>query len=447
MTVRAASLTRTRVVIPRHILVAVSGWASRVVSALVQLISVRLLLANLGIEEYAVFALLTGLQGWFLLADLGIGFSTQNHLSEARSRAESSMGILAAARLLAVMLLFLTIGMLYFTSPLLSGAFLQSFPFLSPQRRADLFFMAGALSISFGISSIVYKVWYSEHRGYLSNSLPTAAALIGLLGIWLAGSGPPQNRLELNLVAFLAPTALIPLGVLAVQLLRTARTGWHLEAINRALVLKIARRAGGFWTFAVLSALTLQVDYIVLARFLDAPAIAVYALATKIFGLVFFVYNALLLALWPVFAEQIASHRWAEVKTHLRAYLLTGMLYMVVATVALLWLMPIAIVLLAPNQGLRISATLILLLGAYQVIRVWTDTFAMVLQSMSKLEALWIFVPVQAALSVALQWTLAPELGLYGVVIGLAASFLLTVSWGLPVFANLYARRVPAGQP
>ena len=78
-------------------------------------------------------------------------------------------------------------------------------------------------------------------------------------------------------------------------------------------------------------------------------------------------------------------------------------------------------------------AALILLLGLYQMVRVWSDTFAMVLQSMNALSHFWLWMPVQALLSIALQWLLAPAYGVYGVVFGLIVSFALTMVWVLPL--------------
>lgn len=66
------------------------------------------------------------------------------------------------------------------------------------------------------------------------------------------------------------------------------------------------------------------------------------------------------------------------------------------------------------------------------MVRVWTDTYAMFLMSIGKLKPLWISVPFQAVLSGSLQWVGAVNYGLVGLLCGLIASFLITVSWWLP---------------
>ena len=177
----------------------------------------------------------------------------------------------------------------------------------------------------------------------------------------------------------------------------------------------------------------LQIDYIVMSQFLAAQDIAAYYISTKVFGLAFFVYSAILAALWPVFAESIAKHEWGLVQRYLRKYLALGLSFMFVCTISLIWLIPVAVGMLAPNENIIIPFGFILLLGFYHMIRVWTDTFAMVLLSINHMRPFWIYVPIQAILSIVLQWILVPLYGLYGVALGLIGSFIFTVSWALPM--------------
>lgn len=417
--------------LPRHLVVAGTSWLSRVVSAAVQLVSVRLLLDGLGLQDYAVFALLAGLQGWFLLADFGVGYSAQNHFSEARARGDDVEDVVRAARLLALVLLAVTVPALYLCSPWLGPMLLKAFPWLPDAERARLFFVTGALSIGFAVGGIIYKLWYAQQRGYLANIVPAIAAVVGLAGVTMAGRVALESRLLFSVVAFIAPTAVLPLGVLAVQMLRgcTPRPA-------AALPLRpILRRAVGFWCFALMGAITLQIDYVVLSQALGPREIATYSLMTKVFGLVFFVYTALILALWPVFTEMITLHRWAEVAAYLRKYITIGLAFVAACTVALVWAMPVAFRLLAPGQVIAAPVALVLLMGVYWMARVWTDTFSMLLQSVNRIRPFLLLVPVQAVLSGGLQWVLAPRLGLTGIVLGLLASFLLTVAWGLPLAA------------
>jgi len=58
---------------------------------------------------------------------------------------------------------------------------------------------------------------------------------------------------------------------------------------------------------------------------------------------------------------------------------------------------------------------------------------AVALQALSEVGIFLKVVPLQALLSIGLQWTLAHRLGLNGILLGLILSFVLTVVWILPM--------------
>ncbi len=417
--------------IPKYLFIAGSAWVSRVVTAFVQLFSVRILMDSLGLENYAVFALLTGLAAWFMLADLGIGFSIQNYISESRVKNQSYDDLIFAGSLLAIILLFLTVILLYFISPIIAPILLRNIVFLSEKEKVKLLFLTGSLSIGFAVGGVVYKVWYAEQRGYLSNIVPAISSIVGLGCLLFLSQFPMVHRLQLSLIAVLAPPAAIPILVI---LLRQKRADFG--RLKKTLIGKfkiIITRGLHFWLFAIMAACVLQVDYIILSQFAQASDIASYNLSTKIFGFLFYVYSAILLSLWPIFAESIARQEWGIVGGYLRKYLTIGIVFMIFSTLVLAWLMPFVLEILAPGKNVIAPVGLIVSLGLYQVIRVWTDTFAVILQSSSNMKPFWICVPIQGFLSIYFQWLLAPIFGVYGIVFGLIFSYLLTVSWVLPL--------------
>lgn len=109
------------------------------------------------------------------------------------------------------------------------------------------------------------------------------------------------------------------------------------------------------------------------------------------------------------------------------------MIFVTVATLILVYTMPYITEMLAPGQAVHIPTQLVVLMGTYHLLRVVDDAYTVMLQSMNVLWPLWLFVPIQAVMCVAFQYQLAPIYGANGIVIGLVASFLLTVIWGLPL--------------
>lgn len=437
-TVEKLRFENNRKRVATHFWVALSAWLSRIFSAVAQFVLVRLLLDSIGLDEYAAFAVVTGLAAWFTLADLGIGVSVQNRISEARALKLDSDGIVLLGRVAAIILMLCSIPLAYIASPWASNFLLSSFKTIPTPTLKYLFFIGASGFLVAGISGIVYKIWYAEQRGYLANLIPAGSAFLGLGGVWGATHFPLEQRLLLGTAAFVLPTAILPLGILVYQISKSKFI--FLNSITAFQVREVARHAFGFWIFAVMATVTLQIDYVVIPRFLSTSDIAVYTILAKIFGLAFFIYNAMLMALWPVLAEMQMRKEWEAMRKYLRRYILVGIFGVFLFTLCVSLTMPFIFDNLAPGQGLYAPVSLIIFFGVYFAMRVWCDSYGTTLQSMSLMKPFWILVPLQAIICVTLQWILAPRFGLYGVLTGLFLSFLFTVAWGLPYAIRRYTK-------
>ena len=414
--------------VPRHMIVAASGWGSRAVSAVVQIALIRVVVRTLGADQYAAFAVLCALTTWFLLADLGLGFSLQNELSERIALGKAYGSLIRRVVSVTFGLLLFELVSLLALSYWAGGRLLREFPFLDAQGKYIVFFTASSLLLVAGLGQVAYKIWYGEQKGYLSNILPAAGQLLGLgaaiLAVHLCKS------LEGIFFAYLLPSAIVGLLSLTRLWLRTATD----EAVNYEWWRPLLRKAAGFAVIGVAAAFVLQVDLLIVSQFLPPRQIATYAIISRIFSFAFLIYNSALLALWPVCAEHLAVNEWTPVYRYMRYYISGGGLFFVIFTIGVAAKMKFIASLIAPGAALGVSSSVILLFGILYLLRVWTDTFAMVLMSKSIFLPMWIGTPIQAMLSVVFQIVLIPRLGLGGAVIGVIGSFLLTVSWMLPRF-------------
>ncbi len=424
----AVARSRRLPTVPRIWLVAGGGWVGRIIQVLAQLLVVRILTDHVGIEGYGVFALLASVATWFTLSDLGVAISLQNYISERRTDGADVDTLMLSASLLAIAACGFVAMMILFAGPLLARFILGDFASLSPGHKVLVFYAMAFPGIGTALGGILYRIWFAHHRGYLSNLMPAAGTVLGTLGVWLASRVQVEPALPWSVALFYAPMALLPVGGLAVTLVRLARH--HRPSIEIAGV--VLRRALRFWLFGVMAAAVLQVDFIIMAKVLSASDIVVYSIATRVFGLVFFVYNALLMAMWPMCSEAIAGGRWAEVRRMIRKYVLLGGAFVLVCGIGIEVSKPLIVAILAPASRLTIPQSVVALLTLYYMLRVWTDTFSTVIQSTNRLGVFWIALPFQAAFSVTFQVLGARWLGLEGMILGLIVCFVLTTTWILP---------------
>lgn len=434
--VPARSLTAR---LPTIWLVAGGGWIGRGIQVAAQLLAVRFLIQGIGTQGYSVFAVLASLNGWLLLTDLSIGISLQNYISERRAEDANSDDIILTATILSLAATTAICGFLLLLGPWIARLLLEDFSFISATERTLAFYAMVVPGIGTAFGTIVYRVWFAQHRGYLSNLLPAAGTVAGTAAVWLLahyglGTGFP---IAMNIFVYYLPLATLPVAALAAMAVDLSRRHHFRHDLVRPLI----SRAFRFWLTGLFSAAVLGVDYIIMGQMLNVHDIVIYSVANKLFMLIFFVYNALLQALWSICSEAIARHDWSRVAGLVRRYLLIGVAFTLVAGIGVAFTNGWIVRLLAPGLNSPIPPVVIALFTLYVIVRVWTDMFGMVLQSMNDL-VMWLAAPVQSLLSVGLQVLGAHWFGLPGLIGGLIACFLLTAAWMLPLRCWVNSRRV-----
>ena len=417
--------------VPPHLLVAASAWGSRIVTAATGLFMVRILTQSLGTEQYAAYAILGGLAGWFSLADMGLGSSVQNFISERRAHGESYNGYVTTAALLGALLFMFFVVALALASDGLGEVVLKKFEFFSHDQKRRYFLVMGLMSMGTAIGGISYRIWFAEQKGYLANLAPALASLASFaMVLFVAGTDKAQSLFWMLLAGF-GPLAVLPLLVLLIQVARKTTSEFTLEgAVLRPLCLRGLK----FWLSGVLAAGVLQIDYLVMSQYLMPKDIVAYNLSSKIFLLIFFVYSSFLSAIWPVCAEAAATNNWQELMAHVRKTILLGVVLVIVGTGMFLLFRHQVIDILSPRERVDVPVHLIVLFGLYYLVRAWSDVFGMVLQSMSYMRPFVIYIPFQALTNILLQVLITENMGVRGIVIGLIVSYLMTAVWIAPWF-------------
>lgn len=413
--------------IPPHFYVAGSAWASRILTAATGIFIIRILTQSLGTQQYAAYAILGGLQGWYSLTDLGLGSSLQNHISEKRAKGEQ-YGVLIGTSAILGLLVFLSFAtLLVLVSGLIGSFVLCQFDFITFELKRIYTILIGLMLMATSVGGISYRIWFAEQKGYLANLFPAFAAFISFLLIIAVSMSAHAHSLFWMILAGFGPTAALSVVVFVIQVTRIKSFSYDAKVVRQLFI-----RGLKFWLTGIMAAGVLQVDYLVMSQFLQFNDIVTYNLSSKIFLLLFFVYSSLLMAIWPLCAEAAAANDWDTLQKHVRRSLATGFFLVIVGTAGFILLKKQIIGLLSPKEIIDVPIGIILLFGVYYLLRVWCDVFGLVLQSMSYLRPFAIYIPVQATLSIGIQVLLAKQIGLYGILIGLIMSFVLTAAWILP---------------
>ena len=415
-------------------LIVLSNWISKILQAFLQIYTIKLLTVILGLDEYAIYTLLIALSGWIFLSDFGLGSSLQNFISQCRVKNLDYNMYVGNTVSLAIIIFGILIVLSYPVCVYMAPLYLYKFNICVEDKIFLLYTTTSILLLTAG-SNVVYRIYYALHKGYISNVMPTIAATITFVCLYivmLQKDSLESFELFYSIIASILPQALISLCCL-IFFVKTNSIKLSFEA---RILKELLRRGISFWIFALFGTLTLQADYFIASRFLNSNDIVLYNTLMKLYSFGFFMYYSIIYALWPIVNECINKNDFKQVRVYLVKYIPVGMILIVCFSIILYIAAPFIFSILIKNTTLNVSILLILLFCLYFLLRVWTDTFSMVLQSANILKPFWFIVPIQAAVSIVCQILFTMFFGIYGLLYGIIASFMVTVVWYLPYKAK-----------
>jgi O-antigen/teichoic acid export membrane protein len=409
---------------------AVSG---RLAAVVLWLWLTPVILSGLGPERYGLWALFFALTGQLVSLDFGLVQGTLRHVAAARERGDHQVaGSFATLALLG----YLTLGLLWlavlaaFMNPVLGWLHIPA-PLLPTARFA--MWMGSGVFVLTGFASVMVAVAQACGRfdiGNLITLAPTGVLAIGVSQVLRHGGG--LEGLVITVMVGWGLAAMLGLALLAVG----ARDFRWMSPARSLTTLPAALRFGApLQLTTLLWTLNLQVDKLLIARYVSLAAVTTYELGGRVAVSAFTFPHLLLGAALPGAAALHArddDERLRELHDRLSRYVLTAA---AVTAACLLgcadrlysvWLGPgheqSAMVL----RWLAIGRALLLAAGAGSVIaraigRTGLETWYHVLG---------------LSLHVALAMLLLPKLGLAGVLIGGAAGYF----GGSLLFVTLVAR-------
>lgn len=430
MTATSNKVIKTLQEIPRAVYVtAASAWGGRLIVAMGQLISIPLLLQYLGIDQYSWLVVALSLQGWWLLTDMGLALSLQNEISASRANKQNDGDLIVSAAALVLPLLLVSTLLILIFADSLASLLLPSEAVRSGQGGL-LMAITGILGLLLAAGNVAYRILYARHKGYWVSILPALGTVMSLAGLVALQYFRVAESLLWAAVVWSGPSALlaaIAFGVFVIKAFRLSN-----GVVRPFLCRKLIKQGSQFGLFAVLAALTLQIDYVVIGKLMTEQDILLYNISTKMMAFVSFFFSAVVQAVWPVCSEAAALQKWSQVDVLMRRLLALGACVITLGAGSM-WLFHQEVLLhIAPQQHLVIPGSFWVLLTIYAWVRVWSDSFAMLLQSMNRVRIFLSYVPIQSAICVVGQIVLGGYFGLNGLVIGMIASFVLTSVWILP---------------
>ncbi len=404
------------------------SWVSRGIQSVVSLLMIPLITRILSIQDYSVFILIISINIWVLLSDFGLGISLQNKISELKAIGKDYEVYIVNLFLSGIILLIPTTIILYYVSKIFVPIYLNKYT-TSEINFFNEFFLSTLILAFTSIANFIYKVWYAIGKGYFSNILPAIGISLSYFFLYILHHNKfPLSLLHVILIVLL-PLFLLP-AFFFVTVIYKLRSKICYSFRYFFEIFPIAKK---FFLFALLSALVLNIDYFIASQYLNSSDLILYNTIMKIYGVAFLIYTSFISAIWPIISEKIHRGDASGVYKILKTSIPYGILFLFLFSIILLFFWDSILNKLINNFNIHIDYKIIILCFFYFILRVWTDTFAMVLQSVNKMNSLILIVIIQAFISITFQVFLSKQFGVYGILLALITSFLFTVSWYLPI--------------
>lgn len=410
-----------------------SAWGSRMIIMFSQIIIIRLLLSNLGKDYYAVLAIMQSLLNWVVIMDLGLSTSIQNFVAEhpKDKKRQDSYALLSFHYLLILIIVFIILSFLlkeHIASFLFSDN--DKFRFLNPAESSFWVFLSLLLFSGQLLWLVLSKYWYGLHKSYIPNILVAISVLCSLMILFLF----PNNNMSLNICFVFAPLGVLGyvsfIGVYLRLLKQIKRTPWNLTK-------PLLNRCKNFCLLSFFAAFVLKIDYIILARYCeDTAEIVAYSFSMKIMTSVFVMYSISLQVLSPSLTQSIKKGNRSLTNKKIKLYLTWGLFFILFASILLYTFNGLIVSLLSPKEFINLPFILIAMCGIYFIVRVWSDTFAVAINSTSELKGYRYLLPVQAIMTVAFMIYFVQQYAAAGVYLSQIIVLMLTSVWYLPILLN-----------
>jgi O-antigen/teichoic acid export membrane protein len=423
--------------------VLIASIIARFISAIGGVLIIKLIISAAGVEAYAGYALVAALGPWVALLDIGGGFSLQNHLAETKLNRQCKADLMFTYLIVALIVGIVFMLICFFLRNVAASWLIGE---VSSPGQIDAFAHAFATGMTLltvqAWGAIGGKVLFGLGKAPLVNILNAIGVLLGVFIVFLMKAGATMDgtapALWIVVFAGLAGMTLVNLWYFLFAWRYAKQQGgcWNFK-----LAKANSDRSNHFFRFSLIATFIINFEALIYARILSPVDLASYLILQRIFAGSYSFFGSATASLWPTLTRCYNDRNDVMIRLLLTRLINVGLVLVgFVAVLVIAGREHIFSWMDKSGSALVPSVTLIVLCACYYFVRVWTDAFAMLLQSSSNMGVLNNAVIVQGVAAALLQVFLGAKFGALGLVGGSLLAFLSTVSWVLPKEVNKHLK-------
>lgn len=401
-----------------------TSLASRALGIGCQLLQVPIALHYLGNEAFGLWVTLSSLGFILTYTDFGIGLGVQNQVAEALGKGDDKRAqrifVTGLYFLVGVMCVLLAVLVPFCLFANLSGILRVTEPAVVASAGSAILVvtLVWCLNVPLGLGQ---RLAYGAQLGWTHNAATTCSQLLFLLTTAVAA------WLKVGITAFFTLTftggALVNL-VFLIYVLR--RLGW-LKIQWGDFHLPYLRALSGLGIFFFLQQIATMVLFtmppLILSATMGAAAVTPFNLTQRVLNLFTVVANAVLLPIWPAYAEAKAQSDWRWIRRTLIRSLIIVAVTTIVPMFAIAPFVPKLIRWWTGPAAQLPDLSLVWLLVIWNTLTVVQQPFGYLLAGISKVRRATLYSVLSTIVALIAIFVLVPRIGVNALPLGLVIGF------------------------
>ena len=431
----------------RATLITATSFLARALTATTSVISLPLTMGYLGKERYGMWAAISSLLAWAVLADFGVARGLQNHLAEAFGKNdERAASDYMATAFYTLLFIALGLGVVFGI-----GLFLVPWhrvlnvddPKLVAELRPTLAAVVFIFLAGFPLN-VVGQAYAAYQRAHVANLFSIGASVVSLGLLVLA------IKLKLGLPYLILATGGFGVSMTIVNLAYIAHDmPWlwpRYSHASKATLRELMKISGPMLLIQLGGMLISEVQILIIAQTLGVSLVADYTIFLRVFSVPVLIV-AMIEAPYPAMYRE--SYARGDVDWCKTAFRRLQRIKLGLSTLGL------AVLLLGGNFAAKILSTgtvqfglpVWVAAGAMLIVGNWNGGYTHLFMSVDRLWTLVVTMALNALVTFPLTYYFAKSHGIFGVITATTAFSLFVTAWLMPVLARDLFRAAPPAAP
>ncbi|WP_145282996.1 lipopolysaccharide biosynthesis protein [Rosistilla oblonga] len=301
-----------------------AAWTSsmivgnRLLAIVTSFVSIPLLSRYLGEELFGLWMMVTGLVGFLVFADLGVGIGFQNQLIRCFATDDRKQPGVWVANSLVIMLSML--GVIVASSLLILPAMplTRMLANASPETAAWIVPSMIAMALSFAIglpAALIEYIGNAYQRGYWTHGLAAVGRLLGFVGVCVGGY--MEATLPVLIFLFVGVPNVVNFVGLCVLWGRVPWLQPKFQSVSVVHIRQLLHVGSGMLGVRIAHAFAMQGPAIVVAQLHGFVAAGIFAVIQKLLTIPALLTSPLLIATQGAIGEAAHKQDWGWVRCHL----------------------------------------------------------------------------------------------------------------------------------